>query len=139
MKGVVYFYLELPTFLLSLVLQFFFINRQTFISKYHSISFSFFSFYLTWAINWPHFNELFWSLVVRRPYPFLCMSGFFLHILVSSLELLGYKCAWHKGKGGGSKLFKERVKLFLFKNQGTECSAANWCMLLHVTKICVRI
>lgn len=39
LKGVVYFYLELPTFLLSLVLQIFFINRQTFISKYHSISF----------------------------------------------------------------------------------------------------
>lgn len=28
-------------------------------------------------------------------------------------------------QGGGAKLFKERVKLFLFKNQGTECTAAN--------------
>lgn len=77
------------------------IDRRLFQNAIRFPFFSFFSFYLTWAIKSPHFNELFWSLVVRRPCPFL--SSFFFHILVSSLELLGYKCALHKGGGDCSK------------------------------------
>lgn len=56
-------------------------------------------------ISWKVWDTFIWNTS-------LCISVF--HILTSSLELLGYKCAWHKG-GGGQNCSKEGSNSFFSK------------------------